>query len=106
MVGRVPRGSQLFKLSSGFSCRVSHRAKKLFRADMSRAGTGDQNSAGCQVFDPIRGQPCIRANRPGPLRLAFRQRRRIQKSKRVSNAETMEFLSRFQIDIRELTFRD
>ncbi len=40
------------------------------------------------------------------LRYAFRQRRQIQRSKRVSNAETMEFLSRFQIDIRELTFRD
>ncbi len=37
---------------------------------------------------------------------AIRRRRTIQKTKRLSNREVMDLLRRFQIDVRELTFRD
>jgi GT2 family glycosyltransferase len=40
------------------------------------------------------------------LPYAIRKRRQIQKNKSLSNAETLEILRRFQIDIRELTLRD
>ncbi|MBI3939691.1 MAG: glycosyltransferase family 2 protein [Acidobacteria bacterium] len=37
---------------------------------------------------------------------ALRKRLNIQRTKRVSNAETLELLRRFQIDVRELALRD
>lgn len=37
---------------------------------------------------------------------ALRRRRKIQRTKRLSNREVLELLRRFQIDVRELTFRD
>src|SRR2546426_4436150 len=37
---------------------------------------------------------------------ALRRRRKIQRTKRLSNPEVLELLRRFQIDVRELTFRD
>lgn len=37
---------------------------------------------------------------------ALRRRRKIQRTKRLTNREVFELLRRFQIDIRELTFRD
>jgi len=37
---------------------------------------------------------------------ALQNRRRIQKTKRLSNREVIELLRRFQINVRELTFRD
>jgi GT2 family glycosyltransferase len=37
---------------------------------------------------------------------AFRKRKKIQKSRRVSSRELVELLKRFQIDVRELTLRD
>ncbi len=40
------------------------------------------------------------------LPLALKNRRRIQKTKRLSNREVMDLLRRFQIDIKVLTLRD
>ncbi|HEY3132421.1 MAG TPA: glycosyltransferase family 2 protein [Acidobacteriota bacterium] len=37
---------------------------------------------------------------------ALRQRRKIQRTKRLSNREVVELLRRFQIDVRELAFRN
>ena len=37
---------------------------------------------------------------------AFRQRRGIQKNRRISTSETLALLRRFRIDVRELTLRD
>jgi GT2 family glycosyltransferase len=37
---------------------------------------------------------------------ALRRRRQIQRTKRLSNRELLDLLRRFQIDVRELTFRD
>jgi GT2 family glycosyltransferase len=37
---------------------------------------------------------------------AFRKRRMIQRTRRVSNRETLDLLRRFKIDVRELTLRD
>ncbi len=37
---------------------------------------------------------------------ALKRRRRIQRTKLLTNAEVMEFLRRYQIDVRELTLRD
>jgi GT2 family glycosyltransferase len=37
---------------------------------------------------------------------AFRKRQTIQRTRRVSNRELLKLLRRFQIDLRELTFRD
>ena len=37
---------------------------------------------------------------------ALRRRRKIQRTKRLSNREVLELLRRFQIDVRDLTFRD
>src|SRR3989454_1753731 len=37
---------------------------------------------------------------------AIRKRQQIQRNKRVSNADMVKVLRRFQIDIRELTLRD
>jgi len=37
---------------------------------------------------------------------ALIRRRHIQRTKRLSNPEVMCLLRRFQIDVRELTFRD
>ena len=40
------------------------------------------------------------------LPAALRNRRKIQKTKRLSNREVVDLLRRFQIDIRQLTLRD
>jgi hypothetical protein len=40
------------------------------------------------------------------LPAALKKRRAIQKTKRLSNKEIMDLLSRFQIDLRQLTLRD
>ena len=37
---------------------------------------------------------------------ALRKRQVIQRTRRLSTRETLELLRRFQIDVRELTFRD
>jgi len=37
---------------------------------------------------------------------AIRKRQQIQRNKRLSNADMVKVLRRFQIDIRELTLRD
>src|SRR5687767_849365 len=37
---------------------------------------------------------------------ALRRRRKIQRTKRLSNREVLELMRRFQIDVQELTFRD
>jgi hypothetical protein len=37
---------------------------------------------------------------------ALRRRRQIQRSKRLSDAQTTELLHRFRIDVRELTLKD
>ena len=82
--------------------RLAWNAYALLRRQGSAARFVETNGWGRLIFNL--GWSYLSAARLLPE--ALRQRRMIQRTKRLSDREVLELLRRFQIDVRELTFRD